>query len=126
MKQFKLIIMRICSVSLLWLFFSGPAAAQTITEIIDATGDGPGNTLSRTSGITQTLVTLTSSTPFQVLPVGDGGIILNILNGRAIHLRCTGKERKHNNGLVVKLLDKPFTSPKFITHFSFTNNFERT
>jgi len=72
MKQFKFVVNSICSVLLLWAFLTGPAVAQTITKIIDATGDGTCNTLHRTSGITQILVTLPSSTLFQVLPVGDG------------------------------------------------------
>ncbi len=47
MKQFKLVAMSICSVLLLWTLSTGPAVAQTITQIIDATGDGAGNPLDR-------------------------------------------------------------------------------
>ena len=51
MKRFKLVIMSICSVLLLSSLFSIPAIAQTITEIIDATGNVVGNTLNMPFGI---------------------------------------------------------------------------
>ena len=51
MKQFKFVVMSMCSILLLWALSTGPAAAQTITEIIDGTGDGSGNLLIRPFGI---------------------------------------------------------------------------
>ena len=51
MKQFKLVVKSICSVLLLWVLFTGPAVAQTITQIIDASGDGAGNELQKPEGI---------------------------------------------------------------------------
>ena len=83
MKQFKLVVMRVCSVFLLLALFNGPAVAQTITEIIDATGDGADNTLNGPRGIAvdgsgNVYVTgYSSANAFKITP---GGVITEIID----------------------------------------------
>jgi hypothetical protein len=51
MKQFEVVVKSICSILVLLVLFTSPAVAQTITQIIDETGDGT-NFLKTPRGIT--------------------------------------------------------------------------
>jgi len=83
MKQFKLVVKSICSVLLLLAFSTGPAEAQTITEIIDRMGDRDGNIYRGPTGIAVDgygniyTVGTVSRNAFKITP---GGVITEIID----------------------------------------------
>ncbi|MBN2214728.1 MAG: SBBP repeat-containing protein [Bacteroidales bacterium] len=86
MKQTKLVLFSICSVLFLYLNSGSPVNAQTISMILDGTGDGTGNVFEGTESVDGLAIDIsgnvyvaggTSNNAFRITP---GGVITKIID----------------------------------------------
>ncbi len=87
MKQYKLVVKSVCIVLLLSVLSTGSAAAQTITKIIDTTGDGIGNPLRWPNGIAidgSSNVYVTGSDTDNAFRITPGGVITKIIDASSV------------------------------------------